>query len=331
MRDTWLVTGCAGYLGSSFVGDLLARGNRVLGLDNLTFGNGFSLLPYLGHPNFEFLAADVRQLEDYRSWLRRADAVAHFAALVGAPLCDRLGPDETWRTNRDATVAIAAALSPHQLLLWPNTNSGYGKVEGNGWCTEDTPMAPLSSYARSKCGAEKYVLDHKLGCSLRLATVFGASPRPRLDLLVNDFTARLVQLKTVIDEGELSSRAFTYAPLTIYEGNFQRNFVHIRDVARAMLHVGVTVFRPGCYNVAPQRVLTKMQLAHLIADQLGLSSNVVTEGHGKDPDQRDYRVSSDRLLSTGFEFRHTVEQGVAEVAEMVRLLPAYFLARCRNA
>jgi nucleoside-diphosphate-sugar epimerase len=183
-RPTVLVTGCAGYIGSVLVGRLLAANYRVIGVDNLRYQNGPALFQYVGNPNFEFHLGSVTSVGGIIKLADKADAVIPLAALVGAPICDE-HHEAAEKINRDAVVDMVRGLSPNHTVIYPNTNSGYGQTDGTSFVTEEDPLNPISLYGRTKCDAEKAVLDHPRGTSLRLATVFGVSPRMRTDLMVN--------------------------------------------------------------------------------------------------------------------------------------------------
>lgn len=300
-----LVTGCCGYLGSVVVRHLLENSNvKVVGLDSLRYhGCTEGLLANLGHPRFVFLRRDVRDLSSWKTTLDHADVVVHLAALVGAPVCNRF-PDEARSVNADATVAIAKEIGSRP-LVYANTNSGYGTTDGSRPCREDDAMVPISTYGQTKCEGEKAILQCPRGTSLRLATAFGPSPRMRFDLMVNDFTNRLMQ-----PEGNF----------LLYEPHFLRNYVHVQDVARAVVHV-LEEGLWGAYNVGlPEANLTKMQLATAICGWVGTPTDRIVVGDGRDPDQRNYCVDNSRLLSSGFRFAKTLEGGVRELAAFIPYL-----------
>ncbi len=293
-----LVTGGAGYIGSTLVPMLLDRGDRVTVVDNFMFGQD-SLSGVCHDPNFQLVRGDVRNQELMRTLIRQADTIVPLAALVGAPLCDR-DPLAATTTNKDAIVWMLGEMSPQQQVIVPITNSGYGVGEAGKFCTEDTPMRPVSLYGRDKVETEQQVLSrHANAVSLRLATVFGMAPRMRLDLLVNDFTYR----------------AYNDRFIVLFEAHFKRNYVHVRDVARAFLHAidNFDAMKGEPYNVGLSDAnLSKYELCERIQQQLPkfvfLESAV-----GKDPDQRDYIVSNEKIERTGFSPCHSLDLGIAEL------------------
>ena len=292
-----VVTGGAGYLGSVLVPTLLQQGHRVTVLDNFLFGQS-SLLDCCHHPGFEIVRGDARDETLLKQLLKQADAIIPLAALVGAPLCDR-DPLAATTTNRDAVESLVRLASHDQRIIIPITNSGYGIGEPGVFCTEETPLRPISLYGRTKVEAEQLVLERGNAISLRLATVFGMSPRMRLDLLVNDFVYRAVNDRFIV----------------IFEGHFKRNFIHIRDVAAAFCHAidNFETMRDRPYNVGLSTAnLSKLELCALIKEQLPgflyLEAPV-----GEDPDKRDYIVSNARIEATGYLPRHSLEMGIAEL------------------
>jgi len=293
-----LVTGGAGYLGSILVPALLDRGFHVVVVDNFMYGQD-SLSAVCYHQNFELIRGDVRDQALMRPLTGKADTLIPLAALVGAPLCDR-DPIAATTTNKDAIVWMIGELSRDQRVIVPITNSGYGVGEAGKYCTEETPMRPVSLYGRDKVETEKRVLDgHPSSISLRLATVFGMAPRMRLDLLVNDFTYRAYNDRFVV----------------LFEAHFKRNYIHVRDVTNAFLHA---IDRFDTMNGEPYNVglsdsnLSKFELCERIQRQLPkfvfLESSV-----GKDPDQRDYIVSNEKIEQTGFKPRFSLDDGIREL------------------
>jgi nucleoside-diphosphate-sugar epimerase len=303
-RYSILVTGGAGYLGSTLVPALLAEGHRVTVLDSFRF-NQASLNQLCADPNFDVRRGDARDPEVLTPLLREADVIIPLAALVGAPLCDndKIGAETV---NRDAVRTLVRLASREQRMLMPVTNSGYGVGEAGKFCTEETPLRPISLYGRTKVEAEQAVLERGNGISFRLATVFGMSPRMRLDLLVNDFVYRAVNDRAVV----------------LFEAHFKRNYIHVRDVARIFIH-GIRNFdamRDQAYNVGLSDAnLSKLQLCQRIQQQL--PKFVYLEAPvGEDPDKRDYVVSNAKVEATGYMPAHSLDAGIAELIKGYRML-----------
>jgi nucleoside-diphosphate-sugar epimerase len=295
-----LVTGGAGYLGSTLVPALLERGFGVTVVDNFMYDQD-SLSACCYHKAFALVRGDVRSMGVMRPLLKQADIIIPLAALVGAPLCDR-DPLAATSTNKQAIVDMLGEISREQRVLLPITNSGYGVGEAGQFCTEETPIRPVSLYGRDKVEVEKQLLDrHPAAISFRLATVFGMSPRMRLDLLVNDFTYR----------------ACTDRFIVLFESHFKRNFIHVRDVARAFLH-GIDRFdamKGQIYNVGLSDAnLSKRELCDRIAAHV--PEFVVHDSDiGKDPDQRDYIVSNEKVERTGYRPAFSLDDGIAELVK----------------
>ncbi|MEQ8701814.1 MAG: NAD(P)-dependent oxidoreductase [Bauldia litoralis] len=299
-----LVTGGAGYLGSILVPTLLDQGHRVTVLDNFMFKQT-SLNHCCANPNFDCYRGDAREAEVLRPLAAKADVVIPLAALVGAPLCNR-DKSATVTTNRDAIRTLVNMLSPDQRLLMPITNSGYGVGEKDKFCTEESPLRPISLYGTTKVEAEQIALEHPSAMSFRLATVFGMAPRMRIDLLVNDFVYRAVYDRVLV----------------LFEADFKRNYIHIRDVARAFLH-GIDNFeamKGGSYNVGLSDAnLSKRELAERI--QKHLPKFVFLESPiGEDPDKRDYIVSNEKIERTGYRPAHTLDMGIEELIKGYRMI-----------
>lgn len=292
-----LITGGAGYLGSVLTPALLAQGHEVTVLDNFYF-NQNSLLDCCHHETFDVVRGDCRDEALLKPLVAKADLIVPLAALVGVPLCNT-DAIATRTTNRDAVEMLCRLAGKQQWLIMPVTNSGYGIGEKGKFCTEETPLKPISSYGVSKVKAEEAVLARENSISFRLATVFGMSPRMRIDLLVNDFVYRAVHDRAVV----------------IFEGHFKRNYIHIRDVARVFLH-GMAHFdemkgRP--YNVGLDDAnLSKLELCAVI--QKHLPKFVFVEAPiGEDPDKRDYIVSNARIAATGFKPEWSLDCGIVEL------------------
>jgi nucleoside-diphosphate-sugar epimerase len=305
MADHVLVTGGLGYIGSILCEHLLAAGFRVTAFDNLMYGTGQQGLYHLcANSSFDFIKGDVRDEEQMRAAVRGADAIVHLAAIVGAPACDK-DPLLARSVNLEAVRLLNRLRSPRQLILYPNTNSGYGATGGETYCTEDSPLSPLSLYGRTKCDAEQELLGSPNTVTFRLATVFGMSPRMRLDLLVNHFV----------------HAAFKDGYIVIFEKDFKRNFVHVRDVADCMLHAIANARRMAGrpYNLG-------LDSANLSKEELALRVKEHVPGFyihfapiGQDPDKRNYIVSSARLREAGFVARRSLDEGIRELLKGYRM------------
>lgn len=294
-----LVTGGAGYLGSILVPDLLAAGHEVTVLDSFMFRQG-SLNHVCHHPKFSVVRGDIRIEETMKGLLKKADVVIPLAALVGAPLCNQ-DPVGATTTNRDAILMMLKNLSPSQWVLMPTTNSAYGTGEKDNFCTEESPLRPISRYAIEKVEVEKHLMQHPNAISFRLATVFGMSPRMRIDLLVNDFTYRAVNDRFVV----------------LFESAFKRNYIHVRDVSRAFQH-GLASFermKGQIYNVGLSDAnVSKRELCEIIARHV--PGFIFLEAPvGKDPDQRNYVVSNAKIEATGYRPAHSLDAGIAELVK----------------
>lgn len=292
-----LVTGGAGYIGSVLVPMLLAEGHRVTVLDSFLYGQA-TLLDCCHDPNLQIVRGEARDEGLLKRLVPEADVLIPLACLVGAPLCDKR-PVEAKTVNLDAVEAIVGICRPGQKIVYPNTNSGYGIGEENLECTEDSPLRPVSLYGRLKVDAEKAVLGSGRGVALRLATVFGISPRMRLDLLVNDFTYRAVTDRFVI----------------LFEAHFKRNYIHVRDVCRAFLHAmaNFEAMQGQAYNVGLSEAnLSKMELCLEIRKQVP-DFTILEAPVGKDPDQRNYIVSNAKIEAAGYRPRVGLQTGIAEL------------------
>jgi nucleoside-diphosphate-sugar epimerase len=304
MAERILVTGGSGYIGSTLVPALLDRGFRVTVLD--TFVHRQNSLAHVCHdPALEIVNADVRDAATVARLAGEADIIIPLAAIVGAPACDR-DPVAAEAVNRDAVSSMLKSLSTDQFVAMPITNSGYGIGEPGAFCTEESPLRPISLYGRTKVEAEAAVLDFGNAVSLRLATVFGMSPRMRLDLLVNDFVYRAV-----------NDRA-----LVLFEAHFKRNYLHVRDVAGAFLH---TIdhrddMRGRPFNVGLSEAnLSKRELCERIQAQLP-AFTFLEAAFAEDPDKRDYIVSNARMEATGWRPNHSLDDGIAELIKGYRML-----------
>ncbi|TKB82897.1 MAG: NAD(P)-dependent oxidoreductase [Nitrospira sp.] len=294
-----LVTGGAGYIGSVLCKQLLDRGHRVTVLDSFLYRQN-SLLDCCAFETFHVVRGDCRDERIITDLLRDADVIIPLAALVGAPLCnrDRVG---AYTINFEAVQMLTKLTSQQQQIIFPVTNSGYGIGQPGVPCTEDSPLRPISLYGETKVKAERVVLDRGNAITLRLATVFGASPRMRMDLLVNDFVWRAVHDRAVV----------------VFEGHCKRNYIHIRDVVKAFLHAmdHFESMKNRAYNVGLDDAnLSKLELCREIKRHI--PQFVFFEAPiGEDPDKRDYIVSNERILSTGFKPDWSLERGIQELTK----------------
>ncbi len=284
--------------------DLLAAGHKVIALDNFMFKQA-SLNHCCANPDFDVVKGDSRDEGLMRSLLAKADVVIPLAALVGAPLC-KLDPIGAESTNLTGQMMMFKLLSKDQRVLMPITNSGYGIGESGKYCTEESPLRPLSLYGIHKVEVEKAALDRGNSISFRLATVFGMSPRMRIDLLVNDFTYRAVNDRFVV----------------LFESQFKRNYIHVRDVSRVFMHAldNFETMKGSPYNVGLSDAnLSKYELCErikkVLPDFVFLEAPV-----GEDPDKRDYIVSNAKIEGTGFRQAYSLDSGIAELVKGYRML-----------
>ena len=294
-----LVTGGAGYLGSTMVPDLLAAGHEVTVLDNFMYKQN-SLAHVCHYPSFKVVRGDIRIESIMRPLIAEADVIIPLAALVGAPLCSK-DPVGAKTVNHDAVMLMLKLVGKEQILLMPTTNSAYGTGDENNYCTEESPLRPISQYAIEKVEIEKAFMEHPNAISFRLATAFGMSPRMRTDLLVNDFTYRAVYDRFVV----------------LFESYFKRNYIHVRDVSRVFQHAlkNFDAMRGQIFNVglSDANVSKKELCEHIqkhVQDFIFLEAPV-----GKDPDQRNYVVSNEKIESTGFKPMHSLDAGIAELVK----------------
>ena len=292
-----LITGGAGYLGSIVTPHLLNKGHEVTVLDNFLFRQN-SLADCCHYESFNVVRGDCRDASILKNLLKDADIIIPLAAMVGAPLCDqdKLAAESV---NHSAVKLICDLVSPDQRIIIPITNSGYGVGEKGKFCTEETPLRPISLYGKTKVDAEKEVLSRDNSISFRLATVFGMAPRMRLDLLVNDFVYRAVNDRSLL----------------IFEGHFKRNYIHVRDIARVFEHAidNFKLMKGNPYNAGLEEAnLSKLELCAKIKEHLPKFVYIEAKV-GEDPDKRDYIVSNQRLLSSGFQTEWNLDRGIREL------------------
>jgi len=297
MTQKILITGGGGYLGSIIVPVMLEAGHKVTVLDNFMFRQN-SLAQNCLNPNFEVYRGDARDENTLKPLIKDADIFFPLAGIVGAPMCEADKVAAT-STNRDSIITLLKMLSTDQRVIIPITNSGYGISGNNLECNEDSDLNPISHYGITKVEAEKAVLDRGNAISLRLATVFGMSPRMRLDLLVNDFVYRAITDRAVV----------------LFESHFKRNYIHIRDIACAFKHSidAFDLMKNKPYNVGLSDAnLSKAELCKKIKSHL--PKFVYLEAPiGEDPDKRDYIVSNSRIEATGYKTQYSLDDGIIEL------------------
>ena len=299
-----VVTGGAGYIGSMLVSDLLNSGHKVTVIDNLTY-NQTSISHLIGNKNLEFVFKDIRNVSDIKNYYSQADVIIPLAAIVGAPACAK-DPLLATSTNKEAIIDMLKILSTNQRVIMPTTNSAYGSGDGMNYCDETSELNPLSLYAKNKVEIEKVVMDNHNSTSFRLATVFGVSPRMRLDLLVNNFVHRALKDRFIV----------------LFEGNFKRNYIHLNDVVQAF-NLAINSpekFKGQIFNVGLSNAnISKNDLCEKIKYQLPdfvyFNSDI-----GSDPDKRNYLVSNEKIESTGFKHTVDLDEGIAE---LIKGLPIF--------
>ena len=292
-----LVTGGSGYIGSILVPELIHLGYQVTVIDNFMYKQT-SLNHLCSFKNFKIINGDIRDHLLMKSLLNANDLIIPLAAIVGAPLCNK-DPFSAQSINHDAIIKMIDTISKNQIILMPTTNSAYGSGDENNFCDEKSDLNPISKYAIDKVKIEKKLMNRENSISYRLATVFGMSPRMRIDLLVNDFTYR----------------ATHDSALVVFEGHFKRNYIHIRDVVSSFVHAinNYQNMKGQIYNVGLSDAnLSKIELCEEIKKHIP-SFTFVEEKYKKDPDQRNYIVSNIKIEKTGFKPKFTISDGIKEL------------------
>lgn len=296
-----LITGGAGYVGTTLIPQLLAENFKVKVFDSLLFGGDY-ILPFFRNPNFSFIKGDVRDAEALEKECKDADIVIHLAAIVGYPAC-RKDPELAESVNVTGTRNVIKATSKDQLIIYGSTGSNYGAVEDI--CTEDSPLNPLSLYGQTKTLAEKMLMEERNSIAWRFATAFGVSPRMRLDLLVNDFTNKAVK------EGYL----------VVYEKHFMRTFIHVHDMGRAFVF-GIKnrdKMVNNVFNVGSVKMnYSKQDICELIKQQT--NAYVHYADVGEDADKRNYVVSYEKINSIGYDTTIKVEEGISELVKSLEAI-----------
>ncbi len=292
-----LVTGGAGYIGTSLVPALLERNYDVTVLDNLMYDQNV-LLEYYIKDNFSFVYGDIRDKQIIKELTTKSDVVIHLASIVGAPACKK---NETLakEVNVDGTKNIVDQLSNDQILLFASTGSVYGKIEG--MCNEDWTPNPLSLYGSTKLDGERMALNLNNSVAFRFATAYGLSPRLRLDLLPNDFVLNAIRNKYLV----------------VYDKKFRRTFIHVTDIVRSYIHMldNIDKVKGNAYNIGSElNNYTKEDLVNKIKQHVDFQVYYADEGI-PDPDQRDYEVSYRKLAETNFEVNIDIDRGIQELVD----------------
>lgn len=305
-KENILVTGGAGYIGSILVPALLNKEYKVTVLDSLMYRQN-SLLECCVNQDFDFIKGDICDKALMSSLIPKFDIILPLAAIVGAPAC-KINPSLTRMVNYDAHIMMIKKTSSSQKVIFPTTNSGYGVGKKDKFCTEETPLRPISEYGKTKVEVEKEFLNKGNAITFRLATVFGMSPRMRLDLLVNDFVYRAFKDKFIV----------------LFEEHFRRNFIHIRDVAKAFLFglENYDKMRGYPFNVGLSSAnLSKLQLCKKIKKYIPdfyIHCSPISE----DPDKRDYIVSNEKIESLGWKPDYTLDDGIKELLKAYKIIQA---------
>ena len=302
MKNKVLITGGAGYLGSVLTDLLLTHDYKVTVLDNIMYKQT-SLLHLCNEKNFTFIKGDVTDKDILQILTKEHDIIIPLAAIVGAPACDA-NQELATAINFTQVKNIVDVLRDDQKLLMPNTNSQYGSSDKV--ITEESPFNPLSHYAVTKCDAENYIMKNKNGVCLRLATVFGASPRMRTDLLVNDFTYR----------------AFTDGVLVLFQSHFKRNYIHVKDIAFTFLFCieNYDKLRGEVFNVGLSDAnLNKLELAETIKKHIP-SLVIIENDFDSDFDNRNYIVSNEKLESYGWKPHYSIDNGIEELLKAYQMV-----------
>ncbi len=304
MKKKILITGGAGYIGSILVPELLNAGHKVTVVDNFMFDQS-SLNHCCSNPNFHIINGDIRHEKFITPYYKSAEIIIPLAGYVGAPLCnkDLTGAQSV---NHDALILMLNFLNEEQKVLMPTTNSAYGSGQDNNLCDEESPLNPISKYASDKVAVEQKLMARKNSISFRLATVFGMSPKMRIDLLVNDFVYRAIKDGFIV----------------LYESHFKRNYIHVRDVSSVFVHAidNFENMRGQIFNVGLSDAnISKLELCKRI--KLQIKNFIIMEAPmAEDPDQRNYVVSNKKIESTGWKPKISLDDGIFELKKGYTML-----------
>lgn len=296
-----LITGGAGYLGSVLLPQLLKKKYNVTIYDNLSFG-GDHLINFIEDKNFNFIKGDIRDTAKLKEIIKDKDIIIHLAAIVGYPACS-LNPKSAYEINVNGTKNILKLRKKNQIIFYASTGSNYGSLDEI--CTEESPLNPLTVYAKTKTKAEKLVILSKNFVAFRFATAFGSSPRMRIDLMVNDFVNKLINQRYLV----------------VYEKNFMRTFLHVKDIARSFIHAidNINSMKNNIYNVGNEKLnLSKKDVCEAI--QKKINGYVYFSEIGKDLDKRNYVVSYEKIKKTGFVHKYDLDMGIDELIKSINLL-----------
>ena len=301
VRKKILVTGGAGYIGTSLIPRLLEEGYEVTVFDNLMYG-GNQLLPFFRNINFNFVMGDITIKNQLESVVEDKDIIIHLAAIVGFPACQN-NPELATNVNVDGTKNLIDVSKPEQIILYGSTGSNYGKV--TSICTEETPLNPLSLYGETKTEAEQMLMDRGNTVAYRFATAFGISSRLRLDLLINDFINKCLRDKYLV----------------VYEKNYMRTFIHVSDIAESFIFAinNLDKMIDNVYNVGDDSMnYSKEEICNMVGSKTG--AFIHYEEIGKDADQRNYVVSYDKFKKLGFKIKIGVEDGINETVKALEVV-----------
>ncbi len=299
-----LITGGGGYIGSILVPNLLDQSHEVTVIDNFMYHQN-SLAPYFINKNLKVIKSDVRDIDNFKKYLSQADILIPLAAIVGAPACAK-NPFEATSINKNSVFELFRLTSKSQWIIMPTTNSAYGQSKGDAFLDEASPMQPLSLYAKDKVEVERELCERGNFTSFRLATVFGMSPRMRVDLLVN------FMVKTALDPGYI----------TLFEPLARRNYIHVRDVAKSFIYAvdNYSSFNNQIFNVGLSDAnISKLDLANRIKAQV-TNFIINTSEYQTDPDKRDYLISNKKIESTGFYCEISLDCGISELIDGLQTL-----------
>jgi nucleoside-diphosphate-sugar epimerase len=309
-----LITGGAGYLGSVISKQFIDDGYEVTVIDNLLF-NQISPLSLIHNERYNFIYGDVQNVNLLNKLVSTHDVIIPLAAIVGFPACSK-NPNLAWEINYNQILNIKKNVSKNQIILFPNTNSGYGVSKNELECTEESPLNPISVYGESKCASEKVLLENTDAICFRLATVFGSSPRMRTDLLVNEFVYKAMTDKYIV----------------VFEKHFKRNFIHVQDVAGVFLHSlnNYNSMKNNVYNVGLSDAnLNKQELLEKIKEYIP-DFAISYSDYYEDPDKRDYVVSNKKIELTNWSPKFSLDVGIKELIKTYQILIPRMTSEFRN-